>query len=187
MILFNTANVDSFDKLTGFKRISRPGDLKAEMLATWPDQPLHIVYTPLDGDKLKHFELVCTVVKLVGEENRKRNIENAGIVLAVDEIDVFMTASDPGPQSFQDLFNYGRHLRVGMIATTRNTVAVSRQYTSMLTEICIFAMTEPRYLKYFEETCGAVVSDQVPLLGKHEYLRWMADGGLCERRKGWSK
>ena len=63
---------------------------------------------------------------------------------------------------------------------------VSRQYTSMLTEIDIFAMTEPRYLKYFEDTCGAVVSDQVPLLGEHEYIRWLSDGH-CERKKGWSR
>lgn len=176
MILFNTANVDSFDKLTGFTRVSRVGDLKQLMRDSWPDGDLHVVYTPLEGDKAVHFDLVCRVVKVCGH-----------VVLAVDEIDSFMTAGDLGAESFYDLTNYGRHLRVAMIGTTRNTVAVARQYTSMLTEICIFAMTEPRYLKYFEDTCGRSVSDQVPLLGKHEYLRWMADGGQCERRKGWSK
>jgi hypothetical protein len=173
VILFNTANVQSFDRLKGFERISRPGDLKALMLASHPDAPLRVIYTPLAGDKLQHFEIVCSIVKVCGH-----------VVFAVDEIDTFMTANDLGGPAFYELCNYGRHLRVAMLGTTRNTVAVSRQYTSMLTEIDIFAMTEPRYLKYFEDTCGAAVSDQIPLLGKHEYIRWSADGH-CERRKGW--
>jgi hypothetical protein len=174
VILFNTANVDSFDKLK-FERISRPGELKARMLAAFPDAPLQLVYTPLEGDKQEHFDLVCRIIKVCGS-----------VVFAVDEIDTFMTANNVGGVAFYELTNYGRHLRVAMLGTTRNTVAVSRQYTSMLTEIDIFAMTEPRYLKYFADTCGAQVSDLVPLLGKHEYLRWMAEGGQCERKRGWS-
>ena len=173
MILFNTANVQSFDRLKGFHRISRPGELKQLMLASYPDGPLKVIYTPLDGDKKEHFELVCRIIKVCRH-----------VVFVVDEIDTFMSANDPGGPAFYELCNYGRHLKVAMLGTTRNTVAVSRQYTSMLTEICIFAMTEPRYLKYFEETCGAQVSNLVPLLGKHEYIRWSSDGHF-ERRKGW--
>ena len=144
------------------------------MRASYPDGPMQVVYTPRGGDKREHFDYVCRIIKVCGH-----------VVFAVDEIDTFMTANDLGDESFYDVTNYGRHLRVATVGTTRNTVAVSRQYTSMLTEICIFAMTEPRYLKYFEDTCGANVSDGVPLLGKHEYLRWTAEGGQCERRKGW--
>jgi hypothetical protein len=176
VVLFNTANVQSFDRLKGFTRISTPAELKQMMRAAYPDGPLRVVYTPIEGDKLEHFELVCRILKVCGH-----------CVFAVDEIDTFMSANYVGGPAFYELTNYGRHLKIAMIGSTRNTVAVSRQYTSMLTEICIFAMTEPRYLKYFEETCGSAVSDEVPLLGKHEYLRWMADGGTCERRKGWSK
>lgn len=177
MILFNSANVESFDKLTaaGFERISRPGELKQRMLAAYPDAPVRVIYTPLSGKKTEHFDYVCRIIQVCGH-----------VVFAVDEIDTFMTANDLGPESFYELTNYGRHLKVAMLGTTRNTVAVSRQYTSMLTEIDIFAMTEPRYLKYFEDTCGAVVSDQVPLLGEHEYIRWLSDGH-CERKKGWSR
>jgi hypothetical protein len=144
------------------------------MIDAHPDQPLQVIYQPTTGDKWEHFDLVCRIISICGN-----------VVLAVDEIDTFMTANDVGTDSFYDLTNYGRHRHVAMIGTTRNTVAVSRQYTSMLTEICIFSTTEPRYLKYFEDTCGAVVSDQVPLLGEHEYIRWIASGGHCERRKGW--
>jgi hypothetical protein len=174
VILFNTAGVDSFDRLKHFAYITTPGELKKAIVASYPDGVLRVVYSPRSGSKLDHFDIVCKIIKVSGH-----------CVFAVDEIDNFMSASDPGPESFYELTNYGRHLRVAMVGTTRNTVAVSRQYTSMLTELCIFAMTEPRYLKYFEDTCGAMVSDQVPLLGKHEYVRWMADGGSCERRRGW--
>lgn len=173
MILFNTANVASFDHLTSFSRLSQPGQLKKLMLDTWPDQPLRVVYTPLEGDKMIHFDYVCQAIKICGN-----------LTFGVDEIDAFMTANDLGPKSFYELVNYGRHLKVAMIGTTRNTVAVSRQYTSMLTEICIFDTSEPRYLKYFEDTCGAQASGLIPLLGKHEYVRWLANGH-CERRKGW--
>jgi hypothetical protein len=165
--------VDSFDSLK-FERISRPGDLKQLMRTAYPGYSLRVVYTPTSGDKKQHFDYVCRIIKVCGH-----------CVFAVDEIDTFMSASDPGCDSFYDLCNYGRHARVAMIGTTRNTVAVSRQYTSMLTELDVFATTEPRYLKYIEDTCGGMVSDQVTLLGKHEYIRWIADGGSCERKRGW--
>jgi hypothetical protein len=181
VILFNTANVDSFDGLP-FTRASRPAELKRMMLESFPDKPLRVIYAPMTGKKLEHFDAVCKILVAFGQTEGSK----ANVVFAVDEIDVFMSANDPGPESFYELTNYGRHLRVAMVGTTRNTVAVSRQYTSMLTEIDIFSMTEPRYLKYFEDVCGAAVSDRVPLLGKHEYIRWMADGGTCERRKGWT-
>lgn len=175
VILFNSAGVDSFNSLGDFVPVSRPGDLKQLLLATYPDGPLRVVYTPQGGSKTEHFDLVCRMVKVCGH-----------VVFAVDEIDLFMTANDLGEPSFYELTNYGRHLRVAIIGTTRNTVAVSRQFTSMLTEIDVFATTEPRYLKYFEDSCGGGVSDAVPLLGKHEYIRWMADGsGSCLPKKGW--
>lgn len=174
VVLFNTASVDSFDKLPAL-RIATPGELKARMLESYRDDPMRVVYTPVAGDKQEHFDYVCRIIKACGH-----------CVFAVDEIDTFMSASDPGCESFYDLCNYGRHARVAMIGTTRNTVAVSRQFTSMLTELDVFATTEPRYLRYIEDTCGAAVSDQVPLLGKHEYLRWIADGGTCERGEGWN-
>ena len=142
--------------------------------AAHPDGELRVIYTPNDGSKAEHFDIVCKIVKVCGH-----------VVLAVDEIDLFMDANNLGEQAFYDVTNYGRHLRVAIIGTTRNTVAVSRQFTSMLTEIDVFSTTEPRYLKYFEDTCGASVSDQVPLLGKHEYVRWIADSGGCLREKGW--
>lgn len=144
------------------------------LLRSYPDSELRVLYTPRAGAKAEHFDLVCRMVKVCGH-----------VVLAVDEIDLFMSANDLGEQSFYDVVNYGRHLRIAIIGTTRNTVAVSRQFTSMLTEIDVFATTEPRYLKYFEDTCGDVLSESVPLLGKHEYVRWMADGSMCLRKKGW--
>lgn len=174
MILFNTAGVDSFDRLTGFVRVSTPKQLKEVVLAAWPDGPMRVIYVPRSGDREKHFECVSAIVKAC-----KR------CVFAVDEIDAFMSANNPGCPAFYDLTNYGRHLRIALVGTTRNTVAVSRQFTSMLTEMCIFATTEPRYLRYLEDTCGGQVSDQVPLLGKYEYIRWMADGSECVKRRGW--
>lgn len=180
VILFNTANVDSFDDLNGFTRISKPEHLKQLMRASWPEGNLRIIYTPLAGDKIEHFELVCRIIKAFGENKDY----GASVTLAVDEIDSFMTANNLGTPAFYDLTNYGRHLKVALAGTTRNTVAVSRQFTSMLTEICIFAITEPRYLKYLEDTCGAHVSDMVPLLGTHQYIRWQADG-TATTEKGW--
>jgi hypothetical protein len=177
VILFNSAGVSSFDELKGsggFLEVSRPGDLKQLIIAAHPNGSIKVVYTPSSGSKEEHFDLVCRITK-----------ESGKLVLAVDEIDMFMSSNDLGEKSFYELVNYGRHLNVAIIGTTRNTVAVSRQFTSMLTEIDIFATTEPRYLKYFEDTCTSAVSDQIPLLGKHEYIRWMADGTSVERKKGW--
>jgi hypothetical protein len=176
VILFNSANVDSFDDLSGFVRISRALDLKKLLIESFPDKPLHVIYTPLQGSREAHFELVCRMVKLCGH-----------LVFAVDEIDLFMDANNLGSEAFYELTNYGRHLRIALIGTTRNTVSVSRQFTSMLTEIDVFVTTEPRYLKYFEDTCGAAVSDRIPLLGKHEYVRWLADTGTCTQQTGWGK
>lgn len=164
--------VDSFDGLgAGWQKFSHPEDME-DWLGENAERDFRIIYTPTAGNKMLHFEAVNIIVKSYGH-----------MVYAVDEIDLFMNAGAMPPEMY-DLVNYSRHARVAMIGTARNTVQVARQYTSMLTEACIFCMTEPRYVKYFEDLCGREVSDQLPTLTDYAYVRWMGTGEHITS-KGW--
>jgi hypothetical protein len=155
--------VDSFNGLSGWTHVSQPGELE-DVLEENYDGGFHIIYTPRTGKKEAHFEECAARVNACGR-----------MVFAVDEVDTFMS---PGymPQGLYDVMNYGRHARIAFVGTARNTVQVARQFTSNLTEIDIFCMTEPRYLKYFADTCGETVAAEVPLLPQYSYIRWNGNG-----------
>ena len=163
VVLFNTMGVDSFADLDGWTQCSQPGQLE-DILEENFDGSFRVVYTPRNGTKEQHFEAVCTRVNACGR-----------MVFGVDEVDTFMS---PGfmPEGLYNVMNYGRHARIAFIGTARNTVQVARQFTSNLTEIDIFCMTEPRYLKYFADTCGETVASEVPRLPQYSFIRWNTDG-----------
>jgi hypothetical protein len=172
-VIFNTAGVKSFEKL-GWQQVHSPEEF--EQICYDANKAgnagVRVVYTPLAGDRTKHFEAVSRIVMSYG-----------AMVYAVDEVDSYMQPNFMPPEMYE-LVNYGRHRDVAMIATARNSAQVARQYTSMLTEICVFCMTEPIYLKYFQDTCGAETAAKIPTLAQYNYVRWMADG-QNQVSKGW--
>jgi hypothetical protein len=163
VVLFNTMGVASFDGLSGWQHCSQPGELE-DILDENFDGGFKVIYTPRSGTKEAHFDAVCARVNACGR-----------MVFAVDEVDTFMSPNYM-PKGLYDVMNYGRHARMAFIGTARNTVQVARQFTSNLTEIDIFCMTEPRYLKYFADTCGESVTAEVPRLPTYSYIRWNTDG-----------
>lgn len=152
--------------------MSQPRELR-DIIAKNFDGSFRVVYTPNQGDGLKHFEAVNQMVRLCGR-----------MVYAVDEVDKFQ---EPGyaPPEFYELLNYGRHVEVAMIGTARRPAQVSKEYTYGLSEICSFAFTEPGDRKYFEGKCGAETEGMIPSLGKYEYVRWVQGGPPPERKTGW--
>jgi hypothetical protein len=173
VIIFNTAGVKSFDKL-GWQQVSTPEELEKICYEANKagNASVRVVYTPLAGDRTRHFEACNRIVMCYG-----------AFVYAVDEVDSFMQPNFMPPEMYE-VVNYGRHHDVAMIATARNSAQVARQYTSMLTEICVFCMTEPIYLKYFESTCGPETAAKIPTLAQHNYVRWMSTGENTVG-KGW--
>lgn len=156
----------------GFQRVSQPSELR-DLIAENFDGGFRVVYTPTQGDGLKHFESVNAIVRLAGR-----------MVYAVDEVDKYQ---EPGwaPAELYELLNYGRHVQVAMIGTARRGAQTSKEYTYGLSEICAFSFSEPNDLKYFEGKCGLAVADVIPSLGKYEYIRWMQGAPNPEKGSGW--
>lgn len=156
----------------GFVRLSQPMELR-DYIAENFDGGFRVVYTPTQGDGLKHFESVNAIVRLAGR-----------MVYAVDEVDKYQ---EPGwaPPELYELLNYGRHVQVAMIGTARRGAQTSKEYTYGLSEICAFSFSEPGDLKYFESKCGTAVADVIPSLGKYEYIRWMQGAAAPEKGSGW--
>jgi hypothetical protein len=156
----------------GFLRVSQPSELR-DLIAENFDGSFRVVYTPTQGDGLKHFESVNAIVRLAGR-----------MVYAVDEVDKYQ---EPGwaPPELYELLNYGRHVQVAMIGTARRGAQTSKEYTYGLSEICAFSFSEPGDLKYFEGKCGVAVADVIPSLGKYEYIRWMQGSVAPEKGSGW--
>lgn len=169
-MIFNTAGVASFDRM-GWNRVSTPGALDDALYRAHGGQ-VRVLYTPLEGDRLKHFEAVNVLVYNYGS-----------MVYGVDEIDTFMQPNYMPPEMYE-LVNYGRHHDVAMIGCARNCAQVARQYTSMLTEIDVFCMTEPIYLKYIEAACGGDAAAKIPSLGQYQFMRWVSGEGSTVA-KGW--
>lgn len=160
----------------GFVQVHQPEQLIAELERACPVDTtvgdFKILYTPLGGDGLKHFEAVNRIVRKMTQ-----------LVYAVDEVDKHQ---QPGwaPPELYELVNYGRHCEVAMIGTARQPAQVSKEYTFGLTEICAFNITEPTQLKYFEAKCGEAAVVELPNLPQYGYLRWIQDGRIFTG-KGW--
>jgi hypothetical protein len=147
--------------------IHQPGDLE-RYLRVNHGRRFRILYQPRSGKIDDHFRAVCRIVQAFG-----------WMVFAIDEIDI---VSGPHwgstwmcPELYH-LVNYGRHCRVSMLATARYPNAVPRGYTSQCTSMCLFRVTEPKHLRYFEEYIGSENTARLPSLPKYHYLEWTGEG-----------
>jgi hypothetical protein len=173
VIVFDPVKAKTLESLTGdgFVQVGQPQELR-ELLARQGDSDFRVLYTPVMGQGVLHFEAVNDMVYKVG-----------GMVYAIDEVDKFQEPASCPPR-FYELVNYCRHREIAMIGTARRPAQVSKEYTYGLSEVCAFNVTEPRDLKYFEGKCGSAATERLPQLGKYAYLRWMQDGRISEGN-GW--
>lgn len=175
-IVFDPIGAETIAQLLGdgFVAIHQPGELRDHLAQNF-DGSFRVLYTPKEGDGLKHFEAVNQMVKFCGR-----------MVYAIDEVDKHQS---PGfaPQGLYDLLNYGRHHEVALIGTARRSVNVAKDFTFNLSEICAFRFSEPVELRYFENKCGPEMATVIPSLSKYEYARWIEGGPAPERKVGWNE
>jgi hypothetical protein len=96
-----------------------------------------------------------------------------------DEVDR-LTAGRLEGKAYQ-IVNQGRHRDLRVLASSRRPRWVPRDLTASATMICAFRTTEPRDVDYLRDTMGEAAR-QLPVLGEHEYLRWMDDGQVARQR-----
>jgi hypothetical protein len=154
----------------GFKFVTQPSQLARWMEANW-DGVFKLVYRPMVGDKVKHFDAACELVEACGR-----------MVFAVDEIDFHMSPAYM-PLPLYKLNNYGRHRKVAMIGTARRHAQVARDYTAMLTEMDVFRFTEPRDLEWLSAKAGPGLVNTVGGLAPYHYARWFSDGRIDVRNR----
>jgi hypothetical protein len=153
--------------LSGFRLISQPGQLKYYLRLN-AKRRFRILYQPRSGDPADHFRAVCSIVRAHGE-----------MIFGIDELDMLCGPSwgdSRMPPEFYYLVNYGRHVRVSMLATARRPMSVARGFTSQCLEMRLFGMSERADLKYFEDYIGAADAARLATLGKYQYLHWTGDG-----------
>jgi len=162
----------------GWTVFHQPGELREYLAHHINSDVVKVIYKPDRGSLMWHFKAVTRIVLEYGERSK-------GVLYAVDEVDLFC---DPGvklkdgcPQLHQ-VVEYGRHHGVSMTFTTRRPHAVSRSLTAEVAEFRIFKTNEPLDKKYLREYIGSAVQ-QLPKLGKYEYL-WWSDTGESEVRGG---
>ena len=169
-VFFDTLSKHA-EVLKGYKVISEPGPL-AEYLKANRGAQFRVLYQPRSGNLDTHFELVCRIVRAIG-----------WMIFAVDELDKLC-----GPR-FGDcrmapglyyLVNYGRHVRVSMIATARRPRAVARGYTAEA-EMRLFNLKERADIDYFEDLIGEENAARLRTLPKYHYLHCSEDGPATVR------
>lgn len=149
--------------LPGFVLISQPGQLvrylrqhRAGSFRVWYQAEHH---------PEQHFNHVAGLTAAVGD-----------MVLAVDEIDYFSTAS-ACDEKLDWLIRYGRHRRVAMIYTARRPAEIPRNLTAQTSEFRIFRLTEPRDVDYMLRLIGPD-AEKLPGLRQFHHLRYL-DSGEC--------
>jgi len=75
--------------------------------------------------------------------------------------------------------NYGRHVRVSILATARHPMSVARGYASPCASFRLFRTTERKHVAYFEEFIGSDVR-RLPSLPRFHYLLCTGDGSAKE-------
>lgn len=159
VLFFDTLSKHA-DVFKGYKVISQPGPL-VEYLKPNRGRRFRVLYQPVSGDLDEHFEAVCKIVRAIG-----------WMIFGIDELDKLC-----GPRfgdsrmcpGFYYLVNYGRHVRVSMIATARRPRAVARGYTAEA-EMRLFHMKERADIDYFEDLIGEEHAARIRDLPPYVYL-----------------
>lgn len=152
--------------LKGYKVLSEPGPLQ-DYLRLNKGRRFRVLYQPRSGSLDAHFEAVCKIVRAFG-----------WMIFGVDELDKLCgprwgdSRMTPG---FYYLVNYGRHVRVSMIATARRPRQVARGYTAEA-EMRLFNMKERADIDYFEDLIGEENAARLRTLPKFHYLHVSEDG-----------
>ena len=169
---------DSLSKHEGvlptYKLIMQPAELK-EYLRLNRARRFRINYQPRGGDLAEHFIAVCAIVRAYG-----------WMILAVDELDMLcgpQWGDRRMPPEFYHLVNYGRHVRVSLMATARRPTSVARGYTSQCVQMRLFGMREKADLKYFADFIGESNVTAAARLEKYQFVYW-TDGQQAEVRGG---
>jgi hypothetical protein len=163
--------------LPGYRVFSQPGEI-SDYLRVQAGRRFRVLYQPRSGKINEHFQAACLIARAFGS-----------LVFAIDELDMMCGAQWGDTRMCPELYalvNYGRHNKVAMLATARYPQSVPRGFTSQCGEMRLFAMTEPKHLRYFEEYIGAETAERVSRLEKYQYLQWR-DGAeeipLCGGRR----
>jgi hypothetical protein len=138
--------------------------------------PFRAIYQPTSGNKAEQFEQVCYLA-----------YRAAWLVLAVDEVDSFCTASAPsvidgaalqrvcpGADNYglYEISNYSRHKPMAFVFTSRRPAQVARGLTSQCSELRVYLTTEDVDLAYFSGIMGRSNAEQLKTLGNFYYLRY---------------
>ncbi len=156
----------------GWNIVRQPGDLRNRLLAAGPDGPVHVVYQPIGGDPVEHWEHMAWLCLMA---------EN--LIIVADEVDMICSAGSPASArspywkkyqrmpALQKIVQYGRHSKVAFLATARRPQDVWRGLTGQAGRIVVFKMNERLELDAVRDRLGSD-TDRLPNLLPYTYLDW---------------
>lgn len=164
VIFFDTLSKHS-EVLQGYRVIASPGEL-VDYLRPNRGRRFRILYQPREGDLDLHFRAVCAIVRAYG-----------WMIFGVDELDKLCGARFGDTRMCSELYflvNYGRHVRVSMVATARRISTVAPGYRDEA-DIRAFCLAGQSNIEFFEKEWGKEYAAQLRSLSKFYFLRRAED------------
>jgi hypothetical protein len=163
----------------GYPIVHQPAELKAAFAAAGKKGAIHVCYQPLSGDIVEHWEHVGWLC-----------IYAQNLILVCDEVDRICSANAPKDArspywkrtsrtaALEHIVQYGRHARIAFVGIARAPQDVWRRLTGQCGRMIVFRMVEPLELDAVRGRLGSAATDELPHLGKYEYLDWTEDGNV---------
>lgn len=130
-----------------------------DFLAAQRAQKGHIGRAVIHGSE-RDFARMCLFVHACGN-----------VTFVLDELHVYVEPTKY-PPIFKELMYVGRHRRIDVIAAAWRPFGLPPFLRHAADEIRAFQTIEPRDLKWFEETCGSQMANQLPMLPLRRSVRW---------------
>lgn len=170
-------------RIPGWAICRQPGELREILARAGPQLPLRAIYQPQEGGRVAHFEAVAWMC-----------IRRKNLILAVDEVDElcnvhtwkidkeYWRTHHGAVPALQHIVEWGRHVPMGMVCTSRNPSAVRRAITRNAYEIDVFQDGEPADLEYFRKRFGAETEQTIRTLPQYHYAEYI-EGRPLQIRK----
>jgi hypothetical protein len=137
---------------------------------------VHVVYQPKGGDLVKHWENVAWLCIHAGH-----------LILVADEVDGICSPGSPMVAksehwketrriaALDHIVNYGRHVPMAFVGISRAPQDTWRRLRGQSERMLVFSMDDDLEMDALRSRLGRH-TDQLPGLGKYEYLDWHDDG-----------
>lgn len=160
----------------GFPIVNQPGQLRDVLARAGKRRPFHVVYQPKGGDLVEHWEHVAWMCYYAGH-----------LILIADEVDGICSAGSPKNAisghwkktkrmpGLDQIVNFGRHSPMAFVGISRAPQDVWRRLRGQSERMLVFNMDDDLEMDALRTRLGRH-ADQLPGLGKYEYLDWQDNG-----------